>query len=110
MSPVGCCVTKSFRGGCWNQAPLRFFFEGKKRYQRRSEIENLIRAMKVILRNVNMDLYFAGPNMWSNDPEKAVEFGNRDMAVKQARDSHLQNMEMVLSVSGLSDPLRLPVE
>jgi hypothetical protein len=32
------------------------------------------------------------------------------MALKLAREAHLQDMEMVLSVSGLPDPLRLPVE
>lgn len=66
--------------------------------------------MKVILRNIDMDLYLAGPNMWSTDPEKAIEFGSKDLAVKLAREAHLQGMEMVMSVSGLPDPLRLPVE
>jgi hypothetical protein len=66
--------------------------------------------MKVLLRNVNMDLYFAGPNMWSNDPEKALDFGSKDVALRLAQESRLQNMEMVLSVTGLRDPLRLPLE
>jgi hypothetical protein len=66
--------------------------------------------MKVILRNVNLDLYFAGPNMWSNDPEKALEFGSKELALRLAREAHLHDMELVMCVSGLPDPLRLPVE
>jgi hypothetical protein len=66
--------------------------------------------MKVILRNTNLDLYLAGPNMWSNDPEKALEFGSKDLAVKLAREAQLQDMEILMSVSGLPDPLRMPVE
>lgn len=63
-----------------------------------------------MLRNVNMDLYLAGPNMWSNDPDKAIDFGCKDRAVRLARESRLQDMEMVFSVTGLHDPLRLPLD
>ena len=65
--------------------------------------------MKVILRNTETDLYFIGPNMWTNDPERAHDFGYAERAAKQARAEHLKDMELIMSVSGFQKALRLPV-
>jgi hypothetical protein len=67
--------------------------------------------MKVILRNIETDLYFLGPtpNMWTNDPEKALDFGDAERATRLARAAHLKHMEMIMSFSGVRSGLRLPL-
>ena len=67
--------------------------------------------MKVILRNTETDLYFLGPNanMWTNDPEKAMDFGNAERAAKLAREAHLKDVELIMSFSGIRHGMRLPV-
>ncbi len=65
--------------------------------------------MKVILRNTETDLYFLGPNMWTNDPDRAHDFGDAERAAKIAREARLQHMELIMSFSGVRNGLRLPV-
>jgi hypothetical protein len=65
--------------------------------------------MKVILRNVSTDLYFVGPNMWTNDPERALDCGVADRAVRIAREAKLKDMEMIVSFNGIHTGLRLPL-
>lgn len=70
--------------------------------------------MKVLLHNTETDLYFLGPdNMWTTDPEKAMNFEVAERAKKQAQDSSLQHVELIVtftggSAGGLGDPM--PVE
>jgi hypothetical protein len=65
--------------------------------------------MKVILRDTETDLYFLGPNMWTNDPNRAHDFGDAERAAKIARDARLQHVELIMSFSGVRNGLRLPV-
>ena len=69
--------------------------------------------MKVILHNTATDLYVLGPKMWTNDPNRALDFGYTGRAVKLAEEAELKEiaheMEMILSISGFNDPLRLPL-
>src|SRR6266496_3820601 len=65
--------------------------------------------MKVILRSLSTDLYFLGPNMWTNDPERALDCGHASRAVKLARQAKLQQMELIFSFSGVRNGLRLPL-
>jgi hypothetical protein len=61
--------------------------------------------MKVMLRDTDTDLFFLGPNMWTNDPEKAVDFGKTDLAVKTAKQASLEHVELVLCVPGVREAL-----
>ncbi len=69
--------------------------------------------MKVILRNTATDLYVLGPNMWTNDPNRAMDFGYTGRAMKLAEEADLKDMvndmEMILSFSGFNNLLRLPL-
>ena len=69
--------------------------------------------MKVILRNTATDLYVMGPKMWTNDPNHAMDFGYTGRAMKLAAESGLneiaQDMEIILSFSGLTNVLHVPL-
>ncbi|HXU79147.1 MAG TPA: hypothetical protein VN794_21390 [Methylomirabilota bacterium] len=57
--------------------------------------------MKVLLHNTETDLYFLGPdNMWTNDPEKAMNFEIAERAKKQAQESSLKDVELIVSFTG----------
>ena len=66
--------------------------------------------MKVVLRNRATELYLLGENMWTNDPGRAFDFGRADRAADVAKRNGLRNMEMILSVSGVPEGIRLPVD
>jgi hypothetical protein len=67
--------------------------------------------MKVILHNTETDLYFLGPNnMWTNDPAKAMDFEVADRAVKQAKESSLTGVEIIVAFTGSQSGPPLPVE
>ena len=69
--------------------------------------------MKVILHNTATDLYVMGPKMWTNDPNRAMDFGYAGRAVKLVEEVGIKemvnDMELILSVSGLNNLLRLPL-
>ena len=69
--------------------------------------------MKVILRNTATDLYVLGPKMWTNDPNRAMDFGYAGRAMKLAEEAGfkemLNDMEVILSINGFANPLRLPL-
>src|SRR5207249_1607776 len=67
-------------------------------------------VMKVILRNRTSDLYLLGPNMWTNDPERASDFGRTELAVGLANQAGLKHMELILAFNGIRNGLRLPVD
>jgi len=66
--------------------------------------------MKVILRNVSTDLYFLGPNMWTNDPGKALDFGRTDRAVELARGTGIGSLELILSFRGIPQEIHLALD
>ena len=63
--------------------------------------------MKVILRNPVTDLYFIGPQMWTNDPAKAFDFERMEKAVDLARRNGLQDAELVFLSAHVPGDLRL---
>jgi hypothetical protein len=65
--------------------------------------------MTVILHDSVRDLYFVGPNMWTNDRAKAHDFGRMDHAVGLARRAGLMHLELVLSFRNVPGDLRLPL-
>jgi len=70
--------------------------------------------MKVILRNTATDLYVLGPKMWTNDPNRAMDFGYTGRAMKLAEETGLkeivQDMELILSFSGFNNALHVPLK
>ena len=66
--------------------------------------------MKVVLRNRATELYLLGENMWTNDPGRAFDFGRAERAAAVAKRAGLRDMEMILSVSGVPEGIRLPVD
>ena len=69
--------------------------------------------MKVILHNTATDLYVLGPKMWTNDPNRATDFGYTGRAMKLAQEPELKeiasDMEMILSFNAFASPLRVPL-
>ena len=72
-------------------------------------IFRLSSRMKVILRNPATDLYLLGPNMWTHDRNKALDFGHAERAVEVARRADLQGLELILSFASISYDFRLPL-
>ena len=68
--------------------------------------------MRVLLRQIDMQLYYAGPNEWTSDARRAVDFGSVDAAMKTSHQAGLKRMEVVLSYNdGNADPtLEVPAE
>jgi len=67
--------------------------------------------MKVVLHNTETDLYFLGPdNMWTTDPEKAMNFERAERAKKQALESSLRDVEVVVSFTGGGHGRPMPIE
>jgi hypothetical protein len=67
--------------------------------------------MKVVLRNTETDLYFLGPDdMWTTDPEKAMNFEIAERAKQQAQASSLKHVEMIVSFTGGRQGAPMPVE
>ena len=65
--------------------------------------------MKVVLRNRTTDLYFIGPNMWTNDPAKALDFRRPDGALKLVKETALADLELIVFFRNARQGLRLPV-
>jgi hypothetical protein len=99
----------------WLENPIEKLSQAEKPGRRRAGALpcgnglRLGKRMKVILRNPDTDLYFLGPNMWTNDRSKALDFGHAERAVELARRADLQGLEMILSFSSISYDFRLPL-
>ena len=50
-----------------------------------------------------------GPNRWTNDPERAVDFGYPARAVKIATQAQMKDMELIVCFSAVRTGLRLPL-
>jgi hypothetical protein len=57
--------------------------------------------MKVILRNTANDLYVLDQDLWTNDQNKARDFGRADRALEAARQSGLKDLEVMISLNGI---------
>ena len=65
--------------------------------------------MKIALRNTVTDMYLLGPDMWTNEPAKALHFERADRAVEHARTVGLKDLELAVSFSGGIFDLRMPL-
>ncbi len=57
--------------------------------------------MRVLLQNSETKLYFAGPNEWTDDATKAVNFEHIDRASQTYAAENLAYAEIVLEPEGL---------
>jgi hypothetical protein len=53
--------------------------------------------MKVLLRNIVTGQYYQGPARWTPDPQAAEDLKQASRAVQFIFDSHLEDVEVVLS-------------
>ena len=52
--------------------------------------------MKVLLRNVQTGLFYAGVQQWTQDPLQAENFERPDVALDQVREAKLGPVELVM--------------
>ena len=66
--------------------------------------------MRVILRNPFKDLYFLGPNMWTNDRSKAFDFERMEPAIDLVRRAGLNDLELVILINRATGDIHLPLD
>lgn len=52
--------------------------------------------MKVLLRNTETGMFYAGPDAWTNESTQAVEFRGPDTALDTVCGSKLNAMEVII--------------
>jgi hypothetical protein len=52
--------------------------------------------MKVLLRNVQTGLFYAGLEQWTEDPKQAADFERPDLALDQVRAGQLGKVELIV--------------
>lgn len=52
--------------------------------------------MKVLLRDTQTGLFYAGPEQWTREQSEATDFHAPDRALDQVRDAQLSTMEVVI--------------
>jgi len=52
--------------------------------------------MKVLLRNTQTGLFYAGPGQWTADPSPAVDFEATDVALDRVSHEKLEAMEVLM--------------
>ena len=50
--------------------------------------------MKTLLRHTKSGLYSQGPDQWTDDPERAVDFRFTDRALTYQQNWHLEDVEL----------------
>lgn len=63
--------------------------------------------MRVLLKNAETRLYFINPNQWTDDPTKATDFEQVDLAAQVYHSRDLAYAQIVLEPSSLSRPAAL---
>ena len=66
--------------------------------------------MRTLLRNTATGLYFQGPDKWTNDPAKAMDFKMIDRALNFVADWSLKDMELAFSFRNLRHVTAVPLE
>jgi hypothetical protein len=52
--------------------------------------------MKILLRDIQTGLFYAGPNEWTTGQDEAQDFKTPDVALDLVDESHLQTVEIVV--------------
>ena len=66
--------------------------------------------MRTLLRNTTTGLYFEGPDKWTSDPAKALDFKMIDRAVNFIETWSLRDMELAFSFRNYRQVKRVPAE
>ena len=52
--------------------------------------------MKVLLRNMQTGLFYAGPDQWTQEHSQAIEFEGPNYALDRVTQSRLDGMEIII--------------
>ena len=52
--------------------------------------------MKILLRNTQTGLFYAGPDQWTKNHPEAFDFEQTDLALDAVRDAKLQGIELLV--------------
>ena len=52
--------------------------------------------MKVLLRNTQTGMFYAGPEQWTEDKSVATDFEGPDSALDQVSESNLEAVEVII--------------
>jgi hypothetical protein len=66
--------------------------------------------MRTLLRNTATGLYFEGPDRWTSDPSRALDFKMIDRALQFIETWSLRDMELAFSFGGSSKVTGVPVD
>ena len=66
--------------------------------------------MKTLLRNTATGLYFEGPDRWTSDPARALDFKMIDRAIKFIETWSLRDMELAFAFRDYKQVTGVPVE
>ena len=66
--------------------------------------------MKVLLRDPQCDLYYAGPNLWVSDPGSAFDFETLDSADRASARERLKGVEIRLATDQAVCSFAIPVQ
>ena len=66
--------------------------------------------MRTLLRNTATGLFFEGPDRWTSDPNRALDFKMIDRAIKFIETWSLRDMELAFSFREYKQVTGVPVE
>ncbi len=66
--------------------------------------------MKTLLRNTATGLYFEGPDRWTSNPDRALDFKMIDRAIKFIETWSLRDMELAFAFRDYKEVTGVPVE
>ena len=66
--------------------------------------------MRTLLRNISTELYFQGPDEWTRDPRKALNFGSIDRALRFVETWKLDNLELAFAFKDDNSVTLVPLE
>jgi len=66
--------------------------------------------MRTLLRNTATGLYFEGPDRWTSDPARALDFKMIDRAIKFIETWSLRDMELAFAFRDYKQVTGVPVE
>ncbi len=66
--------------------------------------------MRTLLRNTATGLYFEGPDKWTSDPERAMDFKMIDRAIEFIETWSLRNMELAFAFRDHKQVTGVPIE
>ncbi len=52
--------------------------------------------MKVLLRNLETGLFYAGPDRWTKDYSEALDFQQTELAIDRVSEARLPGMEVLI--------------